>query len=281
MEKVNITCKNCGNIFNSNYCNACGEKVFHPHHKKTGHLLEEVFHFLTHFDGSFLTTLKTVFSKPGKYSLDYCKGIRKKYFKPVSWFMLLVVLYLLFPRFHGLNMKLDTYVAPRYGFTWASTPLVKAELEKKNIKYEEFAKIYDSKSSSISKIALFFLIPLASCVILLLFFTTRKYFFDHFILSLELSGLYIALHFLIVPLISFIAELIHKPWVSFFWDDNYGLAFVQLFIDLVFISFAFKRFYGQRWWWIIPKAMIYLFIFNFFILYVYRLLVLVVTLMLT
>jgi Protein of unknown function (DUF3667) len=281
MEQTTVTCKNCGHVFIGNYCNACGEKIYHDHHKKTGHLLEEVFHFLTHFEGSFITTLKTVFTKPGKYSLDYCNGIRKKYFKPVSYFMLLVVLYLLFPRFQGLNMKLDTYINPKYSFSWAAVPLVKKELKEKNIKYAEFVKLYDSKSSSISKIALFFLIPLASCVILLLFFTSRKYFFDHFILSLELSGLFIALHFLIVPFISFVAELIYKPWASFFVDDNYWLTYLQLIIDLVFISFAFKRFYGQNWWWTIPKALIYLFIFNMFILYVYRLFVLAGTLLLT
>ncbi len=281
MENSFIACKNCGNKFTGSYCNACGEKVYHDHHKKAGHLLEEVFHFLTHFEGSFFTTLKTVFTKPGRYSLDYCNGIRKKYFKPVSYFMLLVVLYLLFPRFQGLNMKLDSYVTPKYGFTWASAPMVKAKLEKKHIGFPELARLYNSKSSSISKIGLFFLIPLASCVILLLFFSARKYYFDHFILSLELSGLFIALHFLLVPFISLIAELIHPSWATFFWDDNYWLGYLQLFIDLVFISIAFKRFYGQAWGWTIPKAGIYLVIFSLGILYVYRLLVLVVTLTLT
>lgn len=281
MEQTTVTCKSCGHVFTGNYCNICGEKIYHDHHKKTSHLLEEVFHFITHFEGSFFTTLKTVFTKPGKYSLDYCNGIRKKYFKPVSFFMLLVVLYLLFPRFHGLNMKLDTYLTPKYSFTWVSVPLVKKELKEKNIKYAEFAKLYESKSPSISKIVLFFLIPLASCVILLLFFTTRKYFFDHFIISLELSGFFIALHFLVIPFISFIAELIHKSWASFFADNNYWLTYLQLIIDLVFISFAFKRFYRQQWWWTIAKALIYLVIFNMIILYLYRLLVLVATLLIT
>lgn len=280
MEQSSVTCKNCSNVFTGNFCNACGEKLHLDHHKKPIHFLKEVFHFLTHFDGSFFTTLKTVFTKPGKYSLDYCNGIRKKYFKPVSYFMLLVVLYLLFPRFQGLNMKLESYMDSKYSFTWVSHPMVKKELKQKDINYKEFAKLYNNKSPSISKIALFILIPLASLVILVLFYSTRKYYFDHFVLSLELSGLFIALHFLLAPLLALIAEAIHKPWASFFLDENYLFEYFQLLIDLVFVSIAFKRFYNQKWWWTITKALIYLLIFGVFILYVYRLLVLVVTLML-
>lgn len=279
MEK-SITCKNCGNHFSGKFCNACGEKVYTSHDKSIAHIFEEGLHFITHFEGSFLTTLKTVITKPGKFSKDYCNGIRKKYFKPVSLFLLLIVLYLLFPRFQGLNMKLDTYATDKYGFTWVSAPLIKAKKEKKAVEYRELAVLYDAKSSSISKIALFFIIPIAAAIVLLLFFTTRKYYFDHLILSFELSAFYIALHFLLVPFLSFIAEWINKEWMRFFWDDNLWLTWFQVLVDLVFVSAAFKRFYGQKWIWIIPKAMVYTILFQELVIYLYRLLVLVVTLML-
>jgi len=279
MEK-SIPCKNCGNYFSGKFCNACGEKVYTSHDKSMAHIFEEGLHFITHFEGSFLTTLKTIITKPGKFSMDYCNGIRKKYFKPVSLFLLLIVLYLLFPRFQGLNMKLDTYATDKYGFTWVSVPLIKAKKEKKAVEYRELAVIYDAKSSSVSKIALFFIIPIAAAIVLLLFFNIRKYYFDHLILSFELSAFYIALHFLLVPFLSFIAEWINKEWMQFFWDDNLWLTWFQVLLDLMFVSAAFKRFYGQKWIWIIPKALIYTFLFQVLVIYLYRLLVLVVTLML-
>jgi Protein of unknown function (DUF3667) len=276
-----ITCKNCGNHFTGTYCNQCGEKVYTHHDKTFGHIFEEGFHFLTHFEGSFLTTLKTVFTKPGKFSLEYCNGLRKKYFKPVSFFLLLVVLYLLFPRFSGLNMKLGTYAAELYGFTWVSIPLIKSKLKAKNITYKELAVLYDAKSSSVSKIGLFFILPFASAVLLLLFFNTKKYYFDHFILALELCSIFIALHFLIIPFLSFLAELINKSWASFFWDDNYWLGYSIMALDLLIVSVAFRRFYKQKWIWTIPKAIIYILVFGEVIIYLYRVLVLVVTLALT
>lgn len=280
MEKNNHTCKNCGNNFAGNYCNACGEKVYHEEHKKISHLFEEVIHFVTHVEGSLFRTIKTVFTTPGKYSLDYCNGIRKKYFKPVSFFFLFVVLYLLFPRFQGLNMRLDTYVAKEYGFTRIAIPLVKAKMKAQEVTYSELAKHYDSKSASVSKIGLFLIIPLAACLILILFFSSKKLFFDHFIISLELSSLFIAIHFLIIPFLSFITELTNKKWVRFFDDDSFWLGISAVLLNLIITSIAFKRFYGQKWGWIILKAIIYILIFNFFILYLYKALVLLFTLIL-
>lgn len=272
------TCKNCGNDFSGTYCNQCGEKVYAHHDKSIVHLFEEGLHFLTHFESSFLTTLKTVITKPGKFSLDYCAGIRKKYFKPVSLFLFLVVLYLLFPHFHGLNMKLGTYTAEQYGFTWIAVPLVEKKMKKKKINFQEVAKIYESKSASVSKIGLFFILPLAAAVLLLLFFNTRKYYFDHFILALEICSLFIGLHFLAIPFISFLAELLNKNWGSFFWDDNYWLSYFVTALDLLIVSFAFRRFYHQKWIWTIPKVLIYIVVFGEVIIYLYRTLVLVVTL---
>ena len=62
------------------------------------------------FEGTFFTTVKTVFSRPGKLSSDYCNGIRKNYFKPLPLFILLVVLYLVFPIFSGLNTPFQFYL---------------------------------------------------------------------------------------------------------------------------------------------------------------------------
>ena len=277
MEQQKHICKNCANEFVGKYCNVCGEKVFTNQDKKVVHLLEEGMHFATHFEGSFLTTIKTVFTNPGKLSLDYCNGIRKKYFKPVSLFLFFVVLYLLFPRFQGLNMKLNTYKSEQYGFTWISKPLIKKKMETKNIDYNQLAIIYDSKSAAISKIGLFLMIPLAASLLLLLFYRKHFYFFDHAIISLELSSIYIGLHFLIIPFISFVAESINLDWVKFFYDDNYWLAIFTLIIDLAIVVHAFKIFYQQNWFWTILKSIVYIIGFSQLVIYLYRLVVLYFT----
>jgi hypothetical protein len=101
---------------------------------------------------------------------------------------------------------------------------------------------------------------------------------DIFNLSIELSSIFIALHFLLLPLLVFIIVLINANWVRFFSDDNYWLELLVISTDLLILSAAFKRFYKQKWYWTIPKAIIYFAVFGRIILYLYQVLVLVVTL---
>src|SRR6476661_8388751 len=145
-----ITCKNCGNRFTGNFCNECGEKVYTVKDKMVTHFFEDGFHFITHFEGKFFTTIKTLFSKPGQVSLDYTNGIRKKYFKLLSLFLLLVILYLLFPVFQGLNMKL--YYHERHNLYGAfAKDQVREIMLHKHITEKEVSDLFQKNSEKISK----------------------------------------------------------------------------------------------------------------------------------
>lgn len=273
------TCLNCSNVFQGKYCNLCGEKVYGDHDKSIGHLVEEAFHFLTHVEGSFFVTLKTIFRHPGKFSLDYCQGLRKKYFKPVSLFMLLVVLYLLFPKFSGLNMKLGTYASDEYGFTWIAIPAIQQKMVSKKADFNSLAELYAKKSATVTKLALFLLIPLSALLTSVLFYRRKRYFFDHLIISTEIMSFYIALNFLLIPFISWIAETIHKEWIRFFYDGNIALSLSVTVISLIYLILAFRRFFQQDWILVALKAFIFWLLFGEVVLYIYRVLVFQLTML--
>jgi hypothetical protein len=273
------TCLNCGNSFTGKYCNQCGEKVYSDHDKSIVHLVEEGFHFVTHVEGSFFVTLKTVFFHPGKLSLDYCNGIRKKYFKPVSLFMLLVVLYLLFPKFSGLNMKLGTYATEIYGFTWVAIPIVQKKMAAKKVDFTTLADMYAKKSGAVAKLSLFLLIPLSALVTAFLFARSKRYYFDHLILCTEIISFYIALNFLLIPFISWIAESINKEWINFFYDGNQFLMILVTGATLLFLTTSFRRFFQQQWLLVALKAIVFWYVFGEILLYVYRLIVFLLTML--
>src|SRR5262245_37110875 len=110
MQPTPVTCKSCGTRFEGSYCNNCGEKVYHAHDKSIKHFLEEAFHFNTHFDTKFFRTFWLIFKKPGFVSKEYCEDKRKKYFSPVSLFLIGVVIYLLFPALRGLNITFFNHI---------------------------------------------------------------------------------------------------------------------------------------------------------------------------
>src|SRR6478735_1546393 len=176
MQDTNIIiCKNCGNSFVGRFCNICGEKVYTDHDKSFAHIFEEIFHFITHFDNKFFRTLKLFFTKPGLVSTQFCNGVRNKYFRPFSVFMIGVILYLLFPILHGLNMPFKNHInnnrAFHIGFVekWA----VK-KAHNQGVSLEEIAVKFDKKSPTISKLLLILIIPLTALALSAVFFKSQK-----------------------------------------------------------------------------------------------------------
>ncbi len=144
------SCKNCGNEFEGKYCNNCGQKLYTDHDRSLKHLFEELVHFLTHFEGSFFTSLRAIYTKPGTLTLDYTRGARKRYYKPISLYLLLVILYLIFPLAKGLNVELVQHkINPIYGSY--ATKKVEDAAAKKGVNEEEFSKLFGEKSAKVSK----------------------------------------------------------------------------------------------------------------------------------
>ena len=240
------TCKNCGNIFQGNYCNVCGEKVYTEHDKKVLHFFEDAVHFISHFEGTLITTLKTIFSKPGQLSTDYCNGIRKKYYKPLSLFFLLVVIYLVFPFFPGLNMDLKFHMSsPVYG-NYAEQKIQEIITSKK-LNLQQVSDLFHEKSEKASKILLVLIIPLTAFFFWLFAFRKRKYFFDHLVFSTEINSMYLLWGFLILPLLIYSLDSI----LRYFGGNNFPLtddmSVLLLYLPLIiFVAVAVKRFYSFK-----------------------------------
>lgn len=109
MVNDTIICKNCRNSLTEKYCNQFRKKLYHEKGRKITYLFQEVFHFITHFEGVFFATPKTIFTAPGQLLKDYCDGIHKRYFTPLLLFLLPVVLYLLFSLAEGLDNDMYTF----------------------------------------------------------------------------------------------------------------------------------------------------------------------------
>jgi hypothetical protein len=272
---TSITCKNCGNHFSGKYCNNCGEKVYEEHDKSIMHFFEEGFHFITHVEGTLLTTIKTIFTKPGKLSLDYCNGIRKKYFKPIPLYLLLVVLYLLFPALEGLNMRLEFYPTQKYYGSYAKEKILEKAAETGYTKPQLIEKFHQ-KSEKVSKFMLLVLIPFTAIFFYLLTFWKRKYFFDDMVLAAELNSFYLMWGFLVMPII--LAGVMSLYKAIFHTLPPIGDAVLGIIIYTVFSIYcirAFKRFYGFSWWGSIGLMLLFFVAHQFIVYTLYKFLLFV------
>lgn len=272
MKQAEVVCKNCGNIFNGKYCNNCGEKIYHEQDKNIWHLLGEAFHFTTHFEGTFFNTLKAVLIKPGSLSLDYCNGIRKKYFKPISFFLLLVVIYLLFPVFEGLNQRLYYYAHNNLYGSYAMQKSMDV-MHSKHLSEIQLSELFQHKAEKVSKFLLFIIIPIMAFITWLPHFK-RRLFFDHFIFNIEESSFVILWGFLLLPLLVLLLRIIGFS-ADLFSEDIIGFCILIVFI--AHVSFAAKRFFYFKWYYSILFALAYAFMLGLVIQYLYKFILFIIT----
>lgn len=262
----NFTCKNCGNSFTGKFCNNCGEKVYTDKDRSVKHLLFEGFHFLTHFDGTLLTTIKTIFTRPGKLSLDYCNGLRKRYFKPLSFFLLLVILYLLFPVFEGLNMKLHFHLRHDVYGKYAMAKVVNL-INERNITFEQFSESFQHAGEKTSKFLLFIIIPAMAFISRGLGFRKRKYYVDHFVFTTETSSFFILWGFLFLPLLLALYKLMTGTYLM---TSDRGSGIVIISVFMIYLAIAAKRFFNFKWWYTIVYTILFTLSFVAFIEYIYK-----------
>ncbi len=260
------TCNNCGNIFRGRYCNACGQKVHEPKHDNSvKYLLEEYLHFLTHFEGSFFTTVKTIFMRPGKLSDDYCNGIRKKYYKPTSLYLLIIIAYLVFPfSFSGLNMPLASYENMLPGYT---RKVIEQKLEAKQINIEELSEHFAEKSKHYAEFVLLLVLPICTFVLMLLYFGKRP-LFDNFIMSIEVNSFFILAFFVLLPVVLIPISLV--PSIREIANSEQTLTIFYAIILVSFCTIAFKRFYKSPVVSSLTKTILFTFAHAFIVVVIYK-----------
>lgn len=88
METNTTHCLNCGNTFEGNYCNHCGQK-YTVSRITWKELFHNVPHMLFHLDDGFFYTIKQLMVKPGGTIWEYLQGKRKYHYNPFVMLLLL------------------------------------------------------------------------------------------------------------------------------------------------------------------------------------------------
>ena len=270
-------CIDCGNSFSGNYCNNCGEKRYTGHDKTVSHIVHEAVHFTTHLDSKYLKTLWLFISKSGLVSKEFCEGRRKKYFKPVSMFLIAIVLYLLFPLLPGLNLKFGTHIANndtmgiQYSRSWAIQ-----KIRKEKLTDIQFAEKFDHTSPKFAKVLLLLLLPLTALSLSLIFVKKKRYFFDHFILSAEINASVVYLFFIILPLTAIVLSWIFRRNIPY--GDHIIFSSAELILVLWVLTKGFMRFYEVKFAKALASSFLFILLFALSV-FIYRQLIFILVML--
>lgn len=203
-------CKNCGHLFEGNYCSNCGQKA-KENRINLHYFLFDVPHSLFNIDGLFFKTLWRMFIKPGVLIEEYLEGKRIKYFKPLSYVMVMSAI---------------------------STFIVKLLIFLKKIMMQHFdPKFLVSESHQFFQVYfsvfILLMIPIASGVTWLVFLKRKYNFWEHII-----ANTYIAAQLNFMWIFSHLISVFGILILRHYFEMNITLFFI------IFMSF-FLYLYGS------------------------------------
>ncbi len=219
-------CKNCGNAFEGNFCNNCGQSLTVGRiNFKT--LIHDVQLGLFAFDKGILYTLKQLAFRPGIAIREYIEGKRIRHFKPFSLLVILATIM-------GL---LKFYFLPD------TTADAKININGLSFSPHYFTAVYEWLNSHSAIMALV-VIPFYALGSYLVFRKKGFNYSEHLVFNAYVSGLLLMLDIVTFPLVYFFNEKQGSNII------NYGIAigaflltvwsYIQFFSDIKLISILKK-----------------------------------------
>lgn len=95
-------CLNCGAFVQGRFCQNCGQENIEPKETFLG-MVQHFFEDITHYDGKFFSTLRTLLFRPGFLSKEYVNGRRMRYLHPVRMYVFTSTVFFIFFFSLGFN----------------------------------------------------------------------------------------------------------------------------------------------------------------------------------
>lgn len=268
----NTHCLNCGVPIKGAFCHQCGQRARDNLDRSLGRLLGEFFGNVFFLDNRFFLSLWFLIRFPGRMTIEFLDGKRKKFISPVTLYLFFNLIYFFVNPLTDYSISLyDQINSQPYSHwvkEWAET-----RLQEKGVTVQTFSATYQNASDNISKSIMIINIPMIALFIYLIVFKQRKFYFD---------SLIFAFHFFSFFMFS---------WISVYWigelielmlgtDDSIFSALVFIaftfLVPLLYAVLAIKKFMSISWYWAIPAGLgvtISVFLVNL----CYRLIVFLVT----
>ncbi|MDZ7723602.1 MAG: DUF3667 domain-containing protein [candidate division KSB1 bacterium] len=212
-----MICKNCGQKFDGNYCNNCGQNS-NVEKIDFKYLLIEIPNSIFQLNSGFLFTVKELFTRPGHSIRQFLKGKRKQHFKPLAFVFLASTLYVISTYLLGKNTFLSEIIS---GITDGLNNDNSTELSTTN-----FLKWLANNHEYATLIFL----PFFSLASYLAFIKSKYNYFEHLVLNFYVTGQQMIIHLIF----SFVLL-----------KDNY-LQGIPVIIGVLFTFWTFYQFFDTK-----------------------------------
>jgi len=249
-------CPTCGAFVTESFCSRCGEKLVEQADFAFSTFAADVVKEFTNLDGRVLHSVAAILSQPGLLTIEYFRGRRVAYLRPVQLFVLANVLYFLIQPIIGFN----TFTTPlriHMNSLWHS-PLAQRLVDKKvhdrTPEFRDYEREFNQVIHTQSRSLVFIMIPLFAVAVSLVYFGSKRFFVEHLIFSLHYYAFFLMFLCLLGGFLRLAPYLrvISSPFMT---SDAFVSSLIGIGV-LVYLHLALKRVYQQGTLWTFAKAIV-------------------------
>jgi hypothetical protein len=265
------------------YCHVCGQKNILEEDRRFRHLIELFLAELFSLDGKFWRTLKGIF-KPGFLAREYLCGRRSPYLSPVSIFLLVNVLYFVFPVLSDFDLpfsdqvpgrisaqleqfkhasperlermkKSDGQLHSQWTAPWIEKRLAQRKALNPDYRLDTMANDFNAKSGEISKLLIIVHVPFLAFALMLMFWRSGKYFAEHFVVALITFSSVLLMIQIIFPVLTILPldELLTARMIKI-------TGWIMVTVLTALLAAALQRVYTYSYWYCALCALGFLFV---------------------
>ncbi len=250
-ESLQNNCLNCGAAIKGGFCYQCGQRVLDNSDRSLRQLLGEFLGNIFFLDNRLFLSLRYLLGFPGRMTVAFLEGKRKRFISPITLFLFLNLIYFFVNPLSDYSLPLEdqTYSQPysRWIKDW-----IDLKLQKEGLDVPTYAITYQNMSDNISKSIMIINVPMIAVFVYLLSFKKRQFYFDSLIFSFHFFSL-LLFSWVILDWLDTLIDFLYGHDSSIVSSISFNLfAFV---VPLFYAILSIKRFMDMRWHWAIISGL--------------------------
>jgi len=239
-----LACASCGAPVHTPYCGACGERRLAAEELTLRAQLAQLVGGLFSVDGKFLRSFGALL-RPGFLAVEYCRGSRMRWMRPVQLFLVANLCYFLLQPltdFNTFNSTLRLQLE-RQHYSAALRPVVDARVAELGITFEQYAEGFDRTASGLARSLVLLLVPAIALVMRLVAWRGRRNYVEHLVMAAHyLSYTLVVLYCGVFGLLTAVQH------VSGIYLSEQHSGYLALAVLFAWLAPAWRRFHGVPLW---------------------------------
>jgi hypothetical protein len=184
-ELASAPCAGCERPFAGRFCPACGERRLDADDLSLRRYAADAVASVTDVDSTLLRTFRSLIGAPGRLTVDYLEGRRKRAMRPVQLFLVCNVLYFFLQPRAGFNTFTSGLQVHLYGLPYRRLigPLVERDVAARGIGWPEYELLFDAVIASQARMLVFVMIPLYALLLRAVYPRRRVFLPEHLVFS--------------------------------------------------------------------------------------------------